>query len=348
MDKVVVVVGLIVIVVGALLYYALTEIEKVVYSKQEEEELPSYTKSSIVFYNITYTIKAKYLVVNRYKITMKDYVYIALPRNTTYQYSRLVSMNPKPIKIDKDDDGNVFAVVIVEAKPGEKIWIEAVYSVRVSGYKIFFNVNESLWPEYPVVRKLTSKTNFWNTENEEIINLAYRIKKGDTPLEVALSVAKWVRRHMSYQVIGYRLGSDRALVRTFMGDYIIQGDCTEIADVYVTLMRILGVPARTVFGILLTEHKSKLWINMTTAHREGIELIKHWGGHMWSQVYLPPWGWVDVEMLEELRVKLGEYSNYHIIFGIEETKYYGTSLGGFCIPSYLYLEYIEMKFEPSG
>jgi len=342
-EKIEVAVGLMVIIIGIFLYYISVEIENRIQIK--EETIPSFEKSSIVFYNITYVVKAKYLVVNTYKIPIKDYVYVTLPRNTTYQKAYLLSMIPKPTKIERDEDGNTFAVVVVKAEPGEKVWINATYLVKVSGYKIFFNVNESKWPSYSMVAKYTVKTRLWNTEREDVVDLAYKLRKGSTPLEIAINVAKWVQSHISYTILMTRVGSDGALVKTPLG-YIIRGDCTEVADVYVTLMRILGIPARTVFGMLLSKHESKLWINMSTAWYEGEKLLRHWGGHMWSQVYLPLWGWVDVELLEEPRVKLGDYSNLHIVFGIEETKYYGTALGNLCAPSYLTLEYIEMKFKP--
>ena len=77
-------------------------------------------------------------------------------------------------------------------------------------------------------------------------------------------------------------------------------------------------------------------------------LLSHWGDHMWSQVYLTSWGWVDVELLEGDVPQIGDYSNCHVIYGLEETKYYGTVLGSTCLTSYLSLEYAEIEYEPLG
>jgi len=343
MERRLLIVGIILILVAFTLYRIAIELDQ-----EMSSPILEHRRTRIIFSNITYIVKARYKLVNNYKIPMNDYVYITLPRNTTYQHARLINITPSYVKIQKDEDGNIFAVLFLRTKPNEAVWIEAVFKITVHGYKVIFNVSESIWPEYEIVRRLTKRTSYWNTENPDLINLARRVSRGDNPLKIAISIAKWVKRHTRYSLQLHRLGAERALVRGILGDYIIQGDCTEVADVYVTLARIKGIPARTVFGLLLSRHKTKMWFNSSTAWVEGERLLEHWGGHMWSQVYLPPWGWIDVELLEAREAKIGDYSNFHVVFGVEETKYYGTTLSNFCSPGYLYLEYVEYDFEPVG
>ncbi|MCD6564055.1 MAG: transglutaminase domain-containing protein [Thermoproteales archaeon] len=315
---------------------------------RKEKPLPKLpTHINIQFSNITYRVYGKFILKNNEKIPLKDFVYVTIPRNTTYQSTKVIYIKPKPSRIQIDEDGNVFAVVEISADPGEKKQINVEFLVKVSGYKIIYNPSESYWPDIDMVRELTTKTNFWNTENSTLISLAYKVGKGDTPLEISKNIAKWMVKHVNYHVYFGRSGSDHSIVRMGL-DYYVTGDCVEVADTFVTLARIRGIPARTVFGIYLTEHTTKQWLNYSTLREEGENILDHWGGHMWSQVYLPPWGWVDVELLEYMKPKVGDFTNYHIVYGIEETKYYGTLLTSTCLPSYLDLEYVELEFKPEG
>ena len=301
------------------------------------------TPKFVYTYEHTYVIKARYLIKNPLNRTTKDFIYIAIPRNTTFQHSYLISIEPKPVRVQLDEDDNVFAVIELKLKPGEKFWIRAEFKVTMTEYAIDEKGVTSTWPPMELVAKLTGPTSLWNTENETLIEVANKYGKGDTPLEIVKNLASWLVQRINYQVKGGRLGSDRALVAGPKG-LEVRGDCVEVADVMVTLARIKGIPARTVYGFMLTSPYEKMWLNLTTAEKEGEELLKHWGGHMWSQVYVPPWGWIDVELLEGRVARVGEYTWRHVVLGFEETRYYGTTLTNMCLTGYLELEYVEYEF----
>ncbi|MEM0345547.1 MAG: transglutaminase-like domain-containing protein [Thermofilaceae archaeon] len=290
---------------------------------------------------VTYTIDASFLLANRYNFTVRDPVYIPLPQNTSFQQSFVVSIDPPPLRYVRDEDGNVYAIVEVEVPAQSKIWISARYKVIVTAYRLEGEVYT--WPPLEVVRRYTSSSGYWDIYNETLIELAYRVGFAHWPTEVARRLAEWVVRRVNYRVQLSRLGSNHAVVRGFF-DYAIVGDCVEVADVYVTLARILGLPARTAFGLLLTDISGRMWLNLSTIAQEGEALLEHWGGHMWPQIYLPGLGWVDVDMLDGMKPNVGVYSERHIVFGFEETKYYGSALGSAPIPSYLRLEYVEYVY----
>ena len=335
------IVGIILIIISStLLYFSYSKVSL----KENLEGINPrpISKFKIIFNNVTYKVTSIFILKNNLMTSVTDFVYIVLPRNTTYQSSRLIYSSPRPLIITKDEDDNIFLVVKVNASINEIKKIIVKYIVNVSGYRIIFDPNQSIWPSLDMVKKLTIRTNFWDTENPAIIKLSYNIGKGFTPLTIVYNIAKWMSKHIRYEVINFRLGSDNAIKNTGLSYYVV-GDCVEVADSFVTLARIRGIPARTAFGIYL--FKKRMWLNFSTIASEGGNIIKHWGGHMWPEVYLPPWGWVDVELLESPNPEVGNYTNLHILYGIEETKYYGTTLTNLCIPSYLTLEYIEMDFE---
>lgn len=296
------------------------------------------------FTNETYLIEGRFLLVNENNVTVNDYVYVSLPQNTTFQRSYVLSIEPRPIRYDTDEDGNRYAVVLVTAKPGEKIWIHVRFRVRVSGYVLYADEDRARWPSFTIEKKYTTSTGYWDIYNETLIDIAYSKMYSDNPVTAARNIADWIVPRVAYSVNMGRYGSDHALIYRY-GRYEITGDCVEVADMYVTFARILGLPARTAYGFLLMKHTQKMWLNMSTVNKEGESLLSHWGGHMWPQVYVAPWGWVDVDMLDGMAPNFGIYSERHILFGVEETKYYGTALTSSCVPSYMTLQYVEYTFK---
>uniref|UniRef100_A0A7C3WVU1 Uncharacterized protein n=1 Tax=Thermofilum pendens TaxID=2269 RepID=A0A7C3WVU1_THEPE len=85
---------------------------------------------------VEYTVIGKFILINRHNVTLNDFVYIALPQNTTFQESYVVRVEPRLLKLVRDEDGNVLGVVRVAAKPGEKVAVNVEYRVVVRGYRI--------------------------------------------------------------------------------------------------------------------------------------------------------------------------------------------------------------------
>lgn len=293
---------------------------------------------------VTYTINGYFLLVNHNNVTVNDYVYISLPQNTTFQTSYILGIKPTPIRFQTDEDGNVFAVAFIVASPGEKIWVNVTYRVIVSGYSIETSASKGVWPNFELLRKYTTSTRYWDIYNATIIKIAYDTAYSETPLATVQKLSNWIVSRVNYNVNLGRSGSDHALIYTGRG-YRIQGDCVEVADVFITMARMLGVPSRGVYGFLLTGYKEHMWLNMSTVSEEGDAILSHWGGHMWPQVYVEPYGWIDVDMLDGMAPNVGVFSARHIVFGFEETKYYGATLTSSCIPSYMTLEYIDYIFD---
>lgn len=293
---------------------------------------------------VTYRITGGFLLKNENNVSVNDYVYVALPQNTTFQKSYVVSINPKPLRFVVDEDGNTYAVVLVRAEPGRKYWVNVSYVVVVYSYQIDESASKGDWPPLSFVRRYTVSSGYWNVYNVTLIRLAREVAFAQTPLSTVKKLASWVEQanRGNYRVSFGRAGSDHAVTYGYRG-YAITGDCVEVADVFVTMARILGVPARTAFGILLTDSE-RMWLNFSTIEAEGENILTHWGGHMWPQVYVEPYGWIDVDMLDGMAPNVGVYSARHILFGVEETKYYGSSLSSSAIPSYLTLEYVEYYF----
>ena len=305
-------------------------------------------EGSVQIREYDYIVREAILLKNGLDMEKEDLVYVVLPRNDTYQQAFLLESNYEPERIGEDEEGNVFAVFRISLRPEERAWINMTFRVVVRSYRIDLDYSYAHWPPYEVVSKYTSGTLYWNVKNETIRKIAERVAgELQNPAAIAEELAAWVSSHVQYEPRGERSGADRAIM-TVGGEEKIVGDCSEVADVYVTMARYLGLPARSVYGFLLEDVPQVYWLN-TSIEEEGEEILAHWGGHTWPQVYIPPWGWIDVEMLEGFVPKVGDYSWRHILFAVESRRITAASLADAYVDTwYFNLEYLRLEVELGG
>lgn len=290
--------------------------------------------------NYTYTLNESFLLQNELSRKVSDIVYVSIPMNTTNQWSYLQWSSLDFGYIFYDIDKSPIVVYNITLEPGKRIWINMTFKVVVERYKLSFG-NNLPWYTEEQVSNLTNEKPYWPVGNETYIKVAGGLLTNTkTPVDVAKNIANWIIDHLHYVVIP-RIGGERSILYV-NGGYVVYGDCEEVADVFVTLSRTLGIPSRVAHGLLLMEHDERMYVKFTD---QGPILSNNWGGHAWPQMYIRNFGWIDVEMLEGLVAKVGDLSENHIKFNIEEKKYYGSTIDSFCISSYLSLSYMEFSTE---
>ncbi len=124
------------------------------------------------------------------------------------------------------------------------------------------------------VRRLTSATTVWPAEDTAIRELATTITTGkESDREKMLAILRWVAPgdHVRFggSVVGSRYGVNKVLEQRF-------GHCWDFSDLFITLCRASGIPARQVLGWL---HESE--------------------GHVWAEVHLDGIGWMQVDPTAE-------------------------------------------------
>jgi len=105
---------------------------------------------------------------------------------------------------------------------------------------------------------------------------------------------------------GFTEDSSVASIENFLFE-TLSGDCTEFSHAFALLARMLGIPTRIVTGYLVSK---KL---QTPAHRQGVMVLKKQLAilndfsandiylvttshrHSWAQIFLPVYGWIDIE-----------------------------------------------------
>jgi hypothetical protein len=109
------------------------------------------------------------------------------------------------------------------------------------------------------------------------------------------------------------------------------GDCDDQSILFISMCRSLGIPAYLQVGILIHNRigdSKTSWDGHLTNIQDGV------GWHGWAMIYIPPWGWVPVdltltqseEVIDILR-KSPEYdSNIITALNISKQPYIGKTL----------------------
>ncbi|MGB9717864.1 MAG: transglutaminase-like domain-containing protein [Thermoproteota archaeon] len=310
------------------------------YPQEEHQAAPREARAEYVEKrNYTYLLSQSFLLRNPSNNTVADLVYMFLPVNASNQFVRLLETSLEPLYWKNSGDGGVILVYNVSLPSRETTWLNATLQVTVEKYRL---LAENLpWLNYSQVEKNTGGKRYWAVENQTYVSIAQDIGlDARDPLEACRNIGKWILARLDYQPT-WRRGAEHALV-TRGGRLIVYGDCEEVADVFVTLARILGIRSRVAHGLYLLEDKDvvTMWIRRTET---GYETSDNWGGHAWPQIYVSKAGWVDVELLEGGTVKIGDFSQYHVKYGFEEKSFLGSTML-YCQAMYLETDFFHFTF----
>lgn len=120
-------------------------------------------------------------------------------------------------------------------------------------------------------------------------------KKGE--VELAFTIHDFVENHLSYQSY---FGKDLAAIYAWKN---AKGDCTEYADLMISICRSFNLPARRVAG--------------STVHRESNDMLSNifkYTSHAWVEVYFSEIGWVPYDPTHSDGSSVTSFNNL-------ETKY---------------------------
>lgn len=164
---------------------------------------------------------------------------IALPPDTAFQKVYFQKVEPRPVNIRIDQDGNWLAVY--NLKPRERIDVVVAGSVQIfAGFRPFPK------PSDQVLSDNTRETTYWQVNDPQIKALAAELK---TPK----AIYSYVSTHLKYdfgrvQPNVQRFGAVKALENPD------QAICMEYTDLFIAIARAAGIPAREINGYAYTEN----------------------------------------------------------------------------------------------
>lgn len=167
---------------------------------------------------------------------------IALPPDTAFQQLSYQRIDPTPVRVRIDPDGNWLATF--RLKPTEKI------SISVAGKaKIFVTAQSHFFPRLPSnLEKNLLADKYWESDSPLIKNAAKNLK---SPREVYNFVVKTLTydfERVNQERIE-RKGAAAALISPQ------NSICMEFTDLFVALARAAGIPAREVNGYAQTSNQ---------------------------------------------------------------------------------------------
>jgi transglutaminase-like putative cysteine protease len=131
-----------------------------------------------------------------------------------------------------------------------------------------------------------------DSDNDDIISLAYQIAGNEDDLFIIVTkVAEWVNQNVEYNL------STLAIKSSLPASWVLEnkeGVCDEITNLFMALLRSLGIPVRFISGISYTSS----------------ELANNWDSHGWAEVYFPSSGWIPFDVTYN---QLGYVDPTHII-----------------------------------
>ncbi|MFC1710047.1 transglutaminase-like domain-containing protein [Patescibacteria group bacterium] len=164
---------------------------------------------------------------------------IAVPPDTAFQKVFILNVEPKPENIRLDDDGNWIAKYIL--KPRERI------DVALSGVvQIFAQPKDFIKPTKANLDSNLLPSAYWQTYDEKIKSLS---KSLSNPTNIYSFVTKkLVYDYERVKPNVERLGAVKALQSPE------NAICMEYTDLFITLARASGIPAREINGYAYTEN----------------------------------------------------------------------------------------------
>jgi hypothetical protein len=205
---------------------------------------------------------------------------VPFPPETDSQKITYRSINPTPKNIEVDNDGNFLAKYVIP--PSQEIEINLDGQAKI----IHTNLNYAeIKPQLYTTSKL-----FWETNNSSLITIASQLK-------TVKDIYTYVVNTLNYKTNNYDSASRQgaAMAITFPQ----QSLCTEFTDLFVTLCRIKGIPAREVEGFAYSNNTKIKPVNINT------DVL-----HAWPQYYdSSKQAWVSIDPTWEKTTNGVDYFN---------------------------------------
>ncbi len=174
--------------------------------------------------NLTYNLENR----NLFPISTE----IALPPTTNYQDISIENINPKPVSVRIDKDGNWLANYTLSPSKTLKI-------VVLGKAKVFLNPRQETLDKN-LMQDYLKQQSYWESNNQKIISIAKDLK---TPYAIYKYAVKSLNYDFSrIQTNSPRLGAVQAL------DNPGSAVCLEFTDLFIALSRAAGIPAREIDG----------------------------------------------------------------------------------------------------
>lgn len=229
-------------------------------------------------------------------------VAIGLFINNSWQTAYLINVSRPIKKFTYDSDGNPMALLDITdmiLNPGEKMSYNVTYKLvfRQRDIPVIAEDESGTLEDIPenLKREYCKPTRLWPSDTIIFRRKALDIANNETKvLTLIKKFVGWIRNNINYS---------SSEIPKYPNETIIshKGDCDDQANLLITLCRSIGIPAYLQIGCIFI---SQYNVNRTywSGHLRVRQIKIGW--HGWAMVYIPPWGWLPVDLTyvkEDLR-----------------------------------------------
>ncbi len=196
------------------------------------------------------------------------------------------SLEPEPVKIYKDEDGNYLADYKLGA--GEKLEVEFKGLAKIFNQPIDPSAGGAM-AKIPadLIENYTKQQVFWEVDHPQIQNQAKTIvDRRRTVAENARAIYDFVSQRLSYDQESGASYTDRAGAVQAM-DEPQKVVCMGFTDLFIALARAGGIPARELNGYAYTSDNV---LRPLSIEFRGSDVL-----HAWPEFYDPHFGWVAID-----------------------------------------------------
>ncbi len=236
-----------------------------------------------------------------YTPILEDRLFLIFP-NTSTQKTYIYEAEPSVKRIFTDEDGNLLAELDFPEtiEPGGNITVKIIIMINITFRRLpEISVDSSgSFSDIPAsLANYTVPSGAWTYEDEGlkyIADLAAQIKGNDTNiLRVVSKMVEYIGRRVTYPE-GEKLRPPQYPNQTLptTGE-TGRGDCDDQSTLLVTMLRSVGIPAYLQTGGVVSPSysvKGETWGGHLTLVSKGV------GWHGWVEAYIPPWGWLPVDI----------------------------------------------------
>jgi transglutaminase-like putative cysteine protease len=183
-------------------------------------------------YSLTYNL----INTNFYPSSKK----IAIPSDTNYQKVLVESIEPKPLNVTIDQDGNWLAEYRLSPLEEKKITVKGISEISLVPSKVTLSNEEKML--------YTRPTQYWQADDAEIKKIADTLKSPEEIYSYTIDALNYDFERVVTR--NPRLGAKKAISNPE------SAVCLEFTDLFIALARANGIPAREINGFAQTENHS--------------------------------------------------------------------------------------------
>ncbi|MBI2314527.1 hypothetical protein HYU93_00485 [Candidatus Daviesbacteria bacterium] len=205
---------------------------------------------------------------------------IALPPDTAYQDVIYQRIEPKPLNVTLDDDGNYLAWYKLQRN--QKLDVKVIGSAKLYAYSKVKNptLNGDLRKKY------TSSNKYWEKDNPQIILKLKEIFEEKNPTDTyakAQLIYQYVVESLKYDPSRLKEDIERLGAVTVLNNPQ-SAVCMEFTDLFIALARAAGIPSRELNGYAYTSNPKLKPLSLSK------DLL-----HSWPEYFDEKKGWVMID-----------------------------------------------------